>query len=138
MSFFIASYNDAQPTTIAVSNDCSLGALTPYILRAYSIGTDYIDFVYGATFLGWHFAATTDGYMARYLGLSTILALGAGIQVIAHASGCWEPPFPLFAVTFFLQAGTAYNESHADTFIALLKRAHHLLGFVHAMYAWER
>jgi fucose permease len=125
MSFFFAGNNDG-----------SLGALTPYILRTYSIGTGYIAFIYGATFLGWLFAAATNGHMARYLGLGTILTLGAGIQVVAHALRCWTPPFPLFVVTFFLQAvGMAYNESHANTFVASLKSAHRPLGFIHAMYA---
>lgn len=125
MSFFFAGNNDG-----------SLGALTPYILRTYSIGTEYIAFIYGATFFGWLFAAATNGHMARYLGLGTILTLGAGIQVVAHALRCWTPPFPLFVVTFFLQAmGMAYNESHANTFVASLKSAHRPLSFVHAMYA---
>ncbi|KAJ4370136.1 hypothetical protein N0V86_008872 [Didymella sp. IMI 355093] len=125
MSFFFAGNNDG-----------SLGALTPYILQTYSIGTEYIAFIYGATFLGWLFAAATNGHMARYLGLGTILTLGAGIQIVAHVLRCWTPPFPLFVVTFFLQAaGMAYNESHANTFVASLKSAHRPLGFIHAMYA---
>ena len=120
----------------AGNNDGSLGALTPYILRTYEVGTEYIAFIYGATFLGWLFAAATNGYMARYLGLGMILALGAGIQVAAHALRCWTPPFPLFVVTFFLQAaGMAYNESHANTFVASLQKSHRPLGFIHAMYA---
>ncbi|KAF2628337.1 MFS general substrate transporter [Macroventuria anomochaeta] len=120
----------------AGNNDGSLGALTPYILRTYNVSTEYIAFIYGATFLGWLFAAATNGHMARYLGLGTILTLGAGIQVAAHALRCWTPPFPLFVVTFFLQAaGMAYNESHANTFVASLKSAHRPLGFIHAMYA---
>ena len=125
MSFFFAGNNDG-----------SLGALTPYILRTYNIGTEYIAFIYGATFLGWLFAAATNGHMARYLRLGTILTLGAGIQVVAHCLRCWTPPFPLFVVTFFLQAaGMAYNESHANTFVASLKSAHRPLSFIHAMYA---
>lgn len=120
----------------AGNNDGSLGALTPYILRTYEVGTEYIACIYGATFLGWLFAAATNGYMARYLGLGMILALGAGIQVVAHALRCWTPPFPLFVVTFFLQAaGMAYNESHANTFVASLQKSHRPLGFIHAMYA---
>jgi fucose permease len=120
----------------AGNNDGSLGALTPYILRTYEVGTEYIAFIYGATFLGWLFAAATNGYMARYLGLGMILALGAAIQVAAHALRCWTPPFPLFVVTFFLQAaGMAYNESHANTFVASLQKSHRPLGFIHAMYA---
>lgn len=120
----------------AGNNDGSLGALTPYILRTYGVGTEYIALIYGATFLGWLFAAATNGHVARYLGLGMILALGAGIQVVAHALRCWTPPFPLFVVTFFLQAaGMAFNESHANTFVASLQKSHRPLGFIHAMYA---
>jgi fucose permease len=55
---------------------------------------------------------------------------------MAHALRCWTPPFGLYVVTFFLQAvGMAYNESHANTFVASLDSAHRLLGFIHAMYA---
>ncbi|KAF3048436.1 hypothetical protein E8E11_002852 [Didymella keratinophila] len=120
----------------AGNTDGSLGALTPYILRTYNIGTEYIAFIYGATFLGWLFATATNGRTACYLGLGTILTLGAGIQVVAHALRCWTSAFPLFVVTFLLQAaGMAYNESHANTFVASLKSAHRPLGFTHAMYA---
>ncbi len=120
----------------AGSNDGSLGALTPYILRTYTIGTEYIAFIYGAAFLGWLFAAVTNSHMARYLGLGSILTLGAAIQVVAHALRSWTPPFPLFVVTFFMQAaGMAYNESHANAFVASLPNSHRPLGFIHAMYA---
>jgi fucose permease len=91
---------------------------------------------YGATFLGWVLAAATNSHLIRYLGLGAILTLGASIQVIAHALRCWTPPFGLYVVTFFLQAvGMAYNESHANTFVASIDGAHRLLGFIHAMYA---
>lgn len=120
----------------AGNNDGSLGALTPYILRTYNIGTEYIALIYGATFLGWLFAAATNGHVARYVGLGLILTLGAGIQVVAHALRCWTPPFPLFVFTFFLQAaGMAFNESHANTFVASLQKSHRPLRFIHAMYA---
>jgi fucose permease len=91
---------------------------------------------YGATFFGWLFAAATNSHLIRYLGLGAILTLGAFIQVIAHALRCWTPPFGLYVVTFFFQAvGMAYNESHANTFVASIDGAHRLLGFIHAMYA---
>jgi fucose permease len=42
----------------------------------------------------------------------------------------------MYTVTFFLQAaGMAYNESHANTFVASIDGAHRLLGFIHSMYA---
>jgi fucose permease len=91
---------------------------------------------YGAAFLGWLFAAATNSHIIRYLGLGAILTLGAFIQIIAHVLRCWTPPFSLYIVTFFMQtAGMAYNESHANTFVASLDGAHRLLGFIHAMYA---
>ncbi|KAH7082750.1 major facilitator superfamily domain-containing protein [Paraphoma chrysanthemicola] len=121
---------------LAGSNDGSLGALTPYILRTYHVGTEYVALIYGATFVGWLFAAATNSHLVRYLGLGAILTLGAFIQVIAHVLRCWTPPFALYVVTFFLQAmGMAYNESHANTFVASIEGAHRLLGFIHAMYA---
>jgi fucose permease len=91
---------------------------------------------YGATFLGWLFAAATNSHLIRYLNLGAILTLGALIQVVAHTLRCWTPPFGLYVATFFLQAaGMAYNESHANTFVASIDGAHRLLGFIHAMYA---
>lgn len=120
----------------AGNNDGSLGALTPYILRTYDVGTEYIALIYGATFLGWLFAAATNSHMARYLGLGSILTLGAAIQIVAHALRSWTPPFPLFVITFFIQAaGMAYNESFANSFVASLPNPHRPLGFIHAMYA---
>ncbi|KAL7770080.1 hypothetical protein CFE70_000013 [Pyrenophora teres f. teres 0-1] len=120
----------------AGNNDGSLGALTPYILRTYNVGTEYVALIYGATFLGWLFAAATNSHLIRYLNLGAILTLGALIQVLAHTLRCWTPPFALYVVTFFLQAaGMAYNESHANTFVASIDGAHRLLGFIHAMYA---
>jgi fucose permease len=100
-------------------------------------GQSHADFLsYGATFFGWLFAAATNSHLIRYLGLGAILTLGASIQVVAHALRCWTPPFGLYVVTFFLQAvGMAYNESHANTFVASIDGAHRLLGLIHAMYA---
>lgn len=47
----------------------------------------------------------------------------------------WLPPFPLYAVTFFLASlGQAYNDTHANTFVSSLQGAHRWLGFIHAMY----
>jgi fucose permease len=91
---------------------------------------------YGATFLGWLLAAAPNSHLIRYLNLGATLTLGALIQVVAHTLRCWTPPFGLYVVTFFLQAaGMAYNESHANTFVASIDGAHRLLGFIHAMYA---
>jgi fucose permease len=41
----------------------------------------------------------------------------------------------LFAVTFFFASlGQAYQDTHANTFVASVKAAHRWLGFIHAMY----
>jgi fucose permease len=91
---------------------------------------------YAATFLGWLLAAVTNTHMARCLGLGTILTIGGGIQLLAHLLRFWTPPFGLYLATFFIQAvGMAYNDTHANTYVASVKGAHRWLGFVHAMYA---
>jgi hypothetical protein len=90
---------------------------------------------YGTTFLGWLVAALTNGKITQYLDLGPILSLGAAIQVLAQVLRVWEPPFALYAVTFFLASlGQAYNDTHANTFVSALNGAHRWLGFIHAMY----
>ncbi|KAF1951530.1 MFS general substrate transporter [Byssothecium circinans] len=120
----------------AGANDGSLGALTPYILRTYHVGTEWVALIYASTFLGWALAAATNSHMARYLQLGTILMIGAVVQLAAHLLRFWTPPFALYVVTFFLQAaGMAYNDAHANSFVASINGAHRWLGFIHAMYA---
>lgn len=64
-----------------------------------------------------------------------ILLLGAFLQILAHVLRTWLPPFPLYAVTFFLASlGQAYNDTHANTFVTSVRGAHRWLGFIHAMY----
>ncbi|GAD96955.1 hypothetical protein PVAR5_5623 [Paecilomyces variotii No. 5] len=124
LSFFVAGFNDG-----------SLGAIIPYMIRSYNIETNKVAIVYGTTFLGWFFAAFTNSYICRYLDLGGILCLGAAIQILGHALRTWLPPFPLYAVTFFLASlGQAYNDTHANTFVSSVKFAHRWLGFIHAMY----
>ncbi|KAK2794894.1 hypothetical protein FQN51_000637, partial [Onygenales sp. PD_10] len=123
-SFFVAGVNDG-----------SLGALIPYVLRTYNLQTNLVVVVYLTTFLGWLLAALTNSTIIQYLGTGSIIALGAAFQVLAHALRAWLPPFPLYAVTFFLASlGQAYNDTHANTFVAEVKGAHRWLGFIHAMY----
>ncbi|KAF2711060.1 MFS general substrate transporter [Pleomassaria siparia CBS 279.74] len=120
----------------AGSNDGSLGALTPYILRTYNVGTEWVALIYAATFLGWVLVAATNSHTTRYFEMRTILTFGAVLQLGAHLLRFWTPPFGLYVVTFFLQAvGMACNETHANTFVASIKGAHRWLGFIHAMYA---
>ncbi|KAL4781251.1 major facilitator superfamily domain-containing protein [Aspergillus varians] len=123
-SFFVAGINDG-----------SLGALIPYIRRAYGIDTNMVSIVYATTFCGWLFAALTNSYLGQYVNLGVLLVLGALLQVIAHALRAWLPPFALFAVSFCLAAlGQAYQDTHANNFVATVKGAHRWLGFIHAMY----
>lgn len=64
-----------------------------------------------------------------------ILCLGAALQVLAHILRAWLPPFPLYAVTFFLASlGQAYNDTHANTFVTTVEGAHRWLAFIHAIY----
>ncbi|KAK1147169.1 hypothetical protein N8T08_001908 [Aspergillus melleus] len=120
---------------VAGLNDGSLGALIPYIRKSYHIDTNLVSVVYGTTFLGWLIAALSNSYLGQYLNLGVFLALGASLQVLAHALRPWTPPFALFAVTFFFAAlGQAYQDTYANTFVASVKAAHRWLGFIHAMY----
>ena len=64
-----------------------------------------------------------------------MLALGAAVQILAHALRAWDPPFALFVVTFwFASLGQAYQDTHGNTYVAGVKGAHRWLAFIHAMY----
>lgn len=65
-----------------------------------------------------------------------MLALGAALQVVAHALRAWDPPFGLFVVTFFLVSiGQAFQDTHSNTFVAGTGAgSHRWLAFIHAMY----
>jgi fucose permease len=120
----------------AGANDSSLGALTPYILRTYGVGTQYIALIYASTFFGWIVAAISNSFVNQFLELGAILALEAAVQLSAMVLRFWNPPFALFVVTFFIQAlGMGYQDSHGNTFVAGLKGGHRWLGMIHAMYA---
>jgi fucose permease len=62
--------------------------------------------------------------------------MGAILQLISQTLRPWRPPFPLLALTFFFSGlGQAYQDSHANTFVARAGTgAHRWLGFIHAMY----
>ncbi|KAL2786756.1 major facilitator superfamily domain-containing protein [Aspergillus keveii] len=123
-SFFVAGVNDG-----------SLGALIPYIRTEYGIDTNMVSIVYGTTFAGWFAAALTNSYLSQYLNLGILLLLGAVLQILAHVLRVWLPPFALYTVTFFIAAlGQAYQDTHANNFVATVKGAHRWLGFIHAMY----
>ena len=65
-----------------------------------------------------------------------MLALGAACQAAGHALRPWGPPFALLVFSFWLiTLGQAYQDAHANTFVARVgSAAHHWLGFIHAMY----
>ncbi|RDK41034.1 MFS general substrate transporter [Aspergillus phoenicis ATCC 13157] len=104
---------------VAGVNDDSLGSLLPYVLETYHVSTGLVIIVTAC----------------QYLDLGAMLALGAALQVLAHVLHAWLPPFPLYAITFFLASlGQAFNDTHANTYVAVVKAAHRWLGFIHAMY----
>ncbi|KAH8748566.1 major facilitator superfamily domain-containing protein [Hyaloscypha sp. PMI_1271] len=120
---------------VAGTNDGSIGALIPYILSSYNVGTSLIGILYFTTFLGWLVAVPTNSYLPHYLPLGSLLSLGALLQTIPLFVRVFHPPFPLFALTFFVTGlGQAYQDSHANTFVSSVKGAHRWLGFIHAMY----
>lgn len=120
---------------VAGVNDGSVGALIPYIIRDYKVNTAIVSGIYGATFAGWLVAAVTNTHLCQYLKLGSMLSLGAAIQILGHVLRVWRPPFGLFVVTFFLTAlGQAFNDTHANTYVAGTKGAHRWLALIHASY----
>lgn len=64
-----------------------------------------------------------------------MMALGAACQMLAHVLRAWLPPFSLFVVTFFFAAlGQAYNDTHANNYVAGVDGAHRWLAAIHASY----
>ncbi|KAK7181949.1 hypothetical protein DPSP01_006179 [Paraphaeosphaeria sporulosa] len=117
-------------------NDGSLGALTPYILRTYRVGTAHVALIYAASFVGWLLAAATNSHLVHHFQLGAILTIGAVLQLAAHLFRFWTPPFGLYVVTFFIQsAGMGYQDSHSNSYVASIQGSHRWLGFIHAMYA---
>ncbi|OHF01540.1 hypothetical protein CORC01_03030 [Colletotrichum orchidophilum] len=116
-------------------NDGSVGPLLPYMIRDYNITTAVVSIVYGANFLGWFLAALTNTHLRQNFDLGGLLAFGAFFQVLAHALRVWRPPFPFFAVTFWLVClGQAYQDAGANAYVASAKAAHRWLAFIHALY----
>lgn len=80
-------------------------------------------------------AALTNSHAPKYFDVGALLTIGAALQLLSQALRAWQPPFGLFAVTFFITAlGQAYQDSHTNTFVSTVKGAHRWLGFIHAMY----
>ncbi|KAF3770790.1 MFS general substrate transporter [Cryphonectria parasitica EP155] len=116
-------------------NDSTLGPLVPYMLTSFSIGTGQIAILYASSFIGWFLAAITNPLLTPHLTLGQLLCLGAAVQLVAQCLRPWSP-FPLFCVTFALQAlGTGYQDAHGNTFVSGVRLAHRWLGLIHAMYA---
>lgn len=54
---------------------------------------------------------------------------------MGHALRCWGPPFGLLIFSFwFITVGQAFQDTHSNTFVTKVPRAHRWLGFIHAMY----
>jgi len=79
----------------AGTNDGSLGALVPYLLRGYSVGTGSVSKLYGIAFAGWAVAAVIGGCMRVSVGVGGTLIIGASLQLLAHALRVWVCPFTL-------------------------------------------
>ncbi|KAH7305840.1 major facilitator superfamily domain-containing protein [Stachybotrys elegans] len=123
-SFFVAGVSDG-----------SIGALIPYMLREYNISEAIVSSIYGANFFGWFFAAIANTHLSQYLDLGAMLALGAFFQVVAQTLRAWNPPFGLFVATFWIvSVGQAFQDAHANTYVAGVKGAHRWLALIHAMY----
>lgn len=96
---------------VAGINDGSLGALIPYMITTYHISTSKVSLIYFTTFLGWLVCAVTNTHLTKLFPLGTLLAIGASIQILPHALRVWNPPFFLFAITFFISGlGQAYQD----------------------------
>ncbi|KAI2473714.1 MFS general substrate transporter [Annulohypoxylon bovei var. microspora] len=117
-------------------NDGTLGALIPYIISTFGIGTGEIAIIYATTFAGWLLAALTNPLMTAHLTLGQLLAAGALLQLLAHALRA-RGPLPLFCAAFLLQAlGMAFQDAHSNAFVGGLRNVpHRWLGFIHACYA---
>ncbi|KAI1452934.1 MFS general substrate transporter [Annulohypoxylon moriforme] len=117
-------------------NDGTLGPLIPYILSSFGIGTGEIAIIYAVTFAGWLLAALTNPFMITHLTLGQLLAVGALLQLLAHALRPWGP-LPLFCAAFLFQAaGMGFQDAHSNSFVSGLRNVpHRWLGFIHACYA---
>ncbi|KAM0323840.1 hypothetical protein ACHAQA_008418 [Verticillium albo-atrum] len=120
---------------VSGTNDGSIGALVPYVIRDYGLSTAVASIIYGASFLGWLFAAFTNTYLTQRFGLGGLLVFGAVLQILAQALRSWKPPFPFFCVTFSIVClGQAFQDTGCNTYVAGAKGAHRWLAFIHAMY----
>jgi fucose permease len=122
---------------LAGVNDGSIGALIPYMLRFFDIGTGSVTATYAAAFSGWLLVALIGGYVSGRIGVGGALVLGAASQLLAQILRISASSFAVFAMTFFFAAlGVAFQDSQANTFVSSVKSAHRWLGVVHACYGF--
>lgn len=122
---------------IAGVNDGSIGALIPYMLRFYDIGTGSVTATYAAAFTGWLLVALIGAYVSNRIGVGGALTFGAASQLLAQILRICASSFGVFAMTFFFAAfGVAFQDSQANTFVSGVKSAHRWLGVVHACYGF--
>ncbi|EPS39576.1 hypothetical protein H072_6646 [Dactylellina haptotyla CBS 200.50] len=115
--------------------DGSTGALIPYLKIRYDIGLAFVALVYISTFLGWFTAAMVNVHLIGRLGMGGVLFAGSILQLVQYSLQCWQPPYPLFVVAFFVGGiGVAVQDAQTNTFNANLPRAHIFLGLGHGCY----
>lgn len=73
----------------AGTNDGSLGALVPYIIRDYNVETGSISILFAAAFAGWAVAALVSGLTRQSLGNGGVLIAGAALQLLSHVLRIW-------------------------------------------------
>ncbi|KAK6498460.1 hypothetical protein TWF481_011051 [Arthrobotrys musiformis] len=115
--------------------DGSTGALIPYLKIRYNIGLSFVALVYIMTFLGWFTAAMLNVHLTARLGMGGVLFVGSVLQVTQYALQCWQPPYPVYVIGFFIGGiGAAIQDAQTNTFNANLPRAHLFLGLGHGFY----
>ncbi|KZO90846.1 MFS general substrate transporter [Calocera viscosa TUFC12733] len=117
-------------------NDGSIGTLLPYLIETYNISTSFMGIMYATSFAGWALMAVIMLFTVAGLGRKGALVIGAIFYAISQVLRIWTPPFPLYAVTFFLASlGQAYQDVQANVFVSEIKASHLYLGLIHAIYS---
>lgn len=130
----------------------TLGPLLPYIIQSFTINEGEVaimyvphsispdesltlDCSYACIFAGWVIAAVTNLFLATKLSFSSLLTLGATLQLVAQCLRPWASQ-PVFFISFAVQAvGMGYQDTYANAWASGLPNAHRCLGFIHAMFA---
>lgn len=115
--------------------DGSTGALIPSIRTAYDADLLFVAIVYLVNFSGWLIAAFTNAHITAWLGMGGVLVVSATSQVVAYSLNFWEPPYPVFCLSFLFSGfAIAYMDAQANTFVASLDDSHRWLGILHSVY----